>query len=96
MELDLAQAYSLLLARRDRAGMKLEAETEAYYKSALEGAQQELVASGIQLDGTLADTMLLVDLANWNLSNRDQAGQMPAWLRLKRRERWLREGRDGA
>ena len=35
--------------------------------------------------------MLVVDVAVWQYSNRDSAAGMPPWLRLRRRERWLRE-----
>ena len=31
----------------------------------------------------------------WQYQNRDSAGSMPDWLRLRRRERWLREKRTG-
>ena len=93
MALDLAQAYALLLARRDRAGLQQPEALEAYYKSALAAAQQELQSTGISLSDTLSDVLLLVDVASWNLSNREKTGKMPEWLRLKRRERWLQERR---
>ncbi len=93
MSVTVDLAYDLLLARRDRAGLALPPAQEAYYKSALSGAQEELANAGIHLTNSTADTLLLVDVAAWNLSNRDKAEGMPQWLRLKRRERWLRERR---
>ena len=39
--------------------------------------------------------MLLVDFTVWQYQNRDQGGSMPEWLRLQRRERWLRSGGGG-
>ena len=35
------------------------------------------------------DMMLLVDYTVWQYQNRDKPGDMPDWLRLDRRERWL-------
>ena len=86
-------AYDLLLARRDRAGLTLTGALENYYLNALKAAEGELQDAGIVLTDSLQDTMLLVDVTNWNLSSRDKAAGMPEWLRLKRRERWLKEGR---
>ena len=33
--------------------------------------------------------MFLVDYTVWQYQNRDKPGDMPDWLRLDRRERWL-------
>ena len=35
--------------------------------------------------------MLCVDYVVWQYQNRDAAGAMPDWLRLRRRERWLQQ-----
>ena len=35
--------------------------------------------------------MLVVDTTVYQYQNRDKPGGMPEWLRLRRRERWLRE-----
>jgi len=35
--------------------------------------------------------MLLVDFAAWNYSSRDKADGYPMWLRIRIRERWLRD-----
>ena len=47
---------------------------DAYFKKRIEGAD---------------DMMLLVDYTVWPYQNRDKPGDMPDWLRLDRRERWL-------
>ena len=38
------------------------------------------------------DLMLVVDMAVYQYQNRDSNAGMPEWLRLRRRERWLKEG----
>ena len=55
----------------------------------------ELEGTGISLTCSADDMMLLVDYTVWQYQNRDSAGAMPDWLRLRRRERWLREKRTG-
>ena len=36
--------------------------------------------------------MLVVDYAVEQYQSRDKPGGLPDWLRLRRRERWVREG----
>lgn len=88
---NLEQAYGILLARLDRAGMTIPDAQADYYRQRLEAAARTLDGNGIHLQDTVDDTVLLADYAAWQITNRDKPGEMPAWLRLARRERWLRE-----
>ena len=47
---------------------------DAYFKKRIEGAAAKLKR---------------VDYTVWQYQNRDKPGDMPDWLRLDRRERWL-------
>lgn len=89
MERDMA--LSMVKARLNR----LESDTslDDYFTSRLAAAEEELVRTGINLkDESTEDLMLLVDYTVWQYQNRDHPGSMPEWLRLRRRERWLRSG----
>lgn len=89
MERDMA--LSMVKARLNR----LESDTslDDYFTSRLAAAEEELVRTGINLkDESIEDLMLLVDYTVWQYQNRDHPGSMPEWLRLRRRERWLRSG----
>ena len=81
MAVNTETALSLVKARLNR----LAADTAA----------AELEGTGISLTDSADDLMLLVDYTVWQYQNRDSAGAMPDWLRLRRRERWLREPRTG-
>lgn len=59
----------------------------------LEAAEADLDGNGIHLTSSMDDLLLLVDTAVWRYQSRDNPDEMPKWLRLRRRERWLREGR---
>lgn len=63
-----------------------------YLKQRIEAADAELAGNGINLvaDDT-RDSVFLADVVVWQHNNRDKADGMPDWLRLARRERWLRE-----
>jgi hypothetical protein len=65
---------------------------DPYLISRIEAAASELEGTGIHLvDNDTEDQVLLADFVVWQYSNRDKPGGMPDWLRLKRRERWLRD-----
>jgi len=65
---------------------------DPYLTSRIEAAESELEGTGIHLvDNDTEDQVLLADFVVWQYSNRDKPGGMPDWLRLKRRERWLRD-----
>lgn len=64
---------------------------DEYLKARIAAADKEFERSGIVLVKDDADdAMLLADYTAWRYSNRDQSGAMPEWLRLARRERWLK------
>ena len=67
---------------------------DEYLGARIEAAAGELEGKGIHLTDSTEDAVLLTDYAVFQYSARDQAGGMPDWLRLRIRERWLRE-RDG-
>lgn len=83
-------ALSMLKIRLNRADNNL----DAYLLARLDAETGRFADNGIVLTDTTDDIMLLVDMAAWAYSNREQPGHMPEWLRLARRERWLKEGRD--
>lgn len=63
-----------------------------YLKKRIEAADAELARIGIKLvAGNVDDEVLLADYVVWRYQNRDQNTGMPEWLRLARRERWLKE-----
>lgn len=66
---------------------------DEYLSSRLEAAADELGGAGITLTDSMEDLMLLVDMTVWQYQNRDKSAGMPDWLRLRRRERWLRQQR---
>lgn len=65
---------------------------DTYLMGRLDAAVQELEGTGISLTDSAEDLMLAVDYTVWKYQNRDAAGSMPDWLRLARRERWVRQG----
>ena len=87
--IDKDNALIIMKARLNR----LESDTslDEYLHSRLLAAETQLINIGIADLGEYDDDMLLlVDFAVWQYQNRDAAGSMPEWLRLRRRERWLR------
>ena len=63
-----------------------------YLKQRIAAADKELAGNGINLVADdVRDAVLLADVVVWQHNNRDKAEAMPEWLRLARRERWLRE-----
>ena len=82
-------ALNLVKARLNR----LESDTslDGYLTARIEAAITQLTEIGIVPDETYNDMMLVVDLTVWQYMNRDSVGSMPEWLRLRRRERWLRQ-----
>lgn len=79
-------ALSMLKVRLNRADKNL----DDYLLARLDAETGRFADNGIVLTDTTDDIMLLVDMAAWAYSNREQPGHMPEWLRLARRERWLR------
>ena len=90
MAIDTAQALALVKTRLNR--LQSDTTLDDYLTARIDGAAAELEAIGIHLADTADDLLLLVDYAVWQYQNRDTPGSMPEWLRLRRRERWIREG----
>lgn len=65
---------------------------EAALVPRLQGAVITLKRNGINLTDSPDDVVLLADYVVDRYQNRDQAGEMPKWLRLLRRERFLSLG----
>lgn len=82
-------ALELMKARLNR--LAADTSLDIYFQARLSAARGYLEGIGIHLTDSAEDLMLLVDYAVWEYQNRDKPGGMPDWLRLKRRERWLRE-----
>lgn len=88
-----AAVLSLVKARLNRTAT--DRHLDAYFESRIEAAASELEGTGIRLTDSADDLMLLVDYAVWQYQNRDSKETMPPWLRLRRRERWLRQRTEG-
>ncbi len=81
---------SIVKARLNR--LASDTTLDPYLISRIEAAESELEGTGIHLvDNDTEDQVLLADFVVWQYGNRDKPGGMPDWLRLKRRERWLRD-----
>ena len=88
MAFDTTVTLRLVKARLNRVDTTL----DEYLKSRIDGAVAELARAGIPLNSeNTDDVMLCVDYVVWQYQNRDAAGAMPDWLRLRRRERWLQQ-----
>ena len=90
MAIDTNQALALVKTRLNR--LQSDTTLDEYLTARINGAAGELEGIGIRLTDSPEDLMLLVDFTVWQYQNRDSAEQMPPWLRLRRRERWIREG----
>lgn len=90
MSVNETEALALVKARLNRlAG---DTSLDSYLARRVTAAVEELTHIGIALTDSTEDLMLVADYAVWQYQNRDQPGAMPDWLRLRRRERWLRTG----
>lgn len=91
MAINMETALLMMKQRKDMLpGIS---QRDDYMQNRLQAVVEELEAKGIHLVDNTADLMLVVDIAVWQYNNRDQAGTMPEWLRLARRERWLNDRR---
>jgi hypothetical protein len=84
-------ALGLIKSRLNR--MAADTSLDEYFRRRIDAACAELEGTGSSLTDSADDLMLAVDYTVWQYQNRDSAGSMPDWLRLRRRERWLREKR---
>ena len=85
--MDIAQVLSLVKARLTRPPG--DTALDEYLTKRIEAAIAKLEKTGIHLTERADDMMLLVDYTVSQYQNRDKPGDMPDWLRLDRRERWL-------
>ena len=90
MAVDTTQALALVKTRLNR--LQSDTTLDAYFTARISAAIQELEGTGIRLTDSAEDLLLVVDYTVWQYQNRDSAAGMPDWLRLRRRERWIREG----
>lgn len=90
---DTVTALALVKARLNRR--QADTSLDSYLNARITAAMERLKETGIHLTDSQEDLMLVVDMAVWEYQNRDKPGSMPEWLRLMRRERWIREGGGG-
>ena len=80
----------IVKARLNR--LAFDTSIDDYLEKRIEAADAELARIGIKLiAGNVDDEVLLADYVVWRYQNRDKNTGMPEWLRLARRERWLKE-----
>ena len=94
MALNTATVLLLVKTRLNRlAG---DTSLDSYLTARIEGAAKELADVGISIstDDT-SQTIFLVDYVVWQYQCRDDSGAMPDWLRLRRRELWLKQNTRG-
>ena len=83
---DTEAALTLVKDRLNR----LDSRLDSYLLARINAAIDYLENAGIALTDSAGDLMLVVDVAVWQYQNRDSGAHMPEWLRLRRRERWLK------
>lgn len=88
MAVDQATALGLVKARLNR--LQSDTSLDTYFQARIAAAEEYLTGIGIELTDSQEDLLLVVDFSVWEYQNRDKPGNMPEWLRLHRRERWLR------
>lgn len=85
-----ATVLGIVKARLNR--LASDTSLDDYLKKRIAAADAELARNGIKLvAGNVDDEVLLADYVVWRHQNRDKNTGMPEWLRLARRERWLKE-----
>lgn len=88
--MDQMTCLTIVKARLNR----LDSLLDEYLLARIDAAVTDLTRAGITLDSSTADLMLVADTVCWDYANRDQNTGMPEWLRLRRRERWLRQRKE--
>lgn len=83
-------ALDLMKVRLNR--LRSDTSLDQYFRARIDAVVEELAKTGIHLTENWDDLMLVVDMAVYQYQNRDSNTGMPEWLRLRRRERWLKEG----
>lgn len=79
---------TLVKTRLNRVGIT---ELDDHLRYRINAAIDKLTADGIHLEETDGDNMFVADFVVWQYQSRDKPGNMPEWLRLARRERWLQD-----
>lgn len=88
---NVSQALELVKTRLNR--LQTDQTLDPYFEARITAAAQELEGTGIKLDpDSTEDLLLVVDYTVWQYQSRDSQTGMPDWLRLRRRERWVRQG----
>lgn len=72
---------------------RMDTALDPYLLTLIQAVVENLRESGIHVQSTYSDNMLVADIAVWRYQNRDQRDGMPEWLKQERRERWLQDGR---
>jgi len=91
MALDKTLALKLVKDRLNR--LPGDTSLDDYLRMRVLAAVNEAQALGLDLDTCGVDGLLyVVDYTVWSYQNRDEGGGMPEWLRLRRRELFLRSG----
>lgn len=89
MAFDVLSAVRLFKTRKDMLpGLH---PRDEYITARVNAVVNELERTGIHLTDSMDDMLLVVDMAVWRYNNRDHAGSVPDWLRVRRRERWLQD-----
>ena len=88
MAVNETSALTMVKSRLNR--LQSDTTLDDYLAARISAAVKELEEIGIALTDAADDLLLVVDFTVWQYQNRDQPGAMPDWLRLRRRERWLR------
>ena len=84
----------LMLVKQRLNRLPADTTLDDYLIARIQAAIRETEATGIRLDGGMEAQMYIVDYTVWEYQNRDNMAGMPEWLRLRRREMFLRSGGD--
>ena len=88
MSVNSRDALALVKLRLNR--LPADTSLDNYLGYRVDAAIEYLTGIGIDLTDSNEDLLLVVDFTVWQYQNRDKPGTIPEWLRLQRRERWLR------
>lgn len=94
--MSVCEESALLMVKSRLNRMASDESLDEYFRQRIWAAEAELEGKGMSLTDSADDLMLVVDYTVWQYQNRDNAGGMPDWLRLRIRERWLRQPREGS
>lgn len=90
---NVSTALELVKIRLNR--LASDTSLDAYLTARINAAIQETEAIGITLDSGYDSLLYIVDYTVYAYQNRDSQAGMPEWLRLRRRELWLRTAAGG-